>query len=235
MNLLWTGFLLGITGTIHCVAMCGPLILALPFNQNTSTAWVKRLLYHAGRITSYAIIGMAVGAIGEVASIFIYQQWLSVISGVIILLILALKFLKIKTNFFPPAFLKIPSSLIQQMRGKNTFFFTPIMGMLNGFLPCGLVYIAATASFGEGSGIYSIEYMLAFGAGTLPVMLFLPLISKFLSAKINLSFSKISPYLATIVACLFILRGLALGVPYLSPKISHQEPNKVEGCCEKME
>ena len=79
---------LGLLGSFHCVGMCGPLALSLPINSNSSLAkFFGALLYNCGRVVTYSFFGLIFGIIGRSVALFGFQQWLSVIAGVLIILL----------------------------------------------------------------------------------------------------------------------------------------------------
>jgi len=105
-----------------------------------------------------------------------------------------------------------------------------IIGILNGFLPCGLVYIAIASAIVLGSVEQGVVYMVVFGLGTIPVMLSLSVLGNVVSIRFRKKVSKIIPYFIILIGILFILRGLNLGIPYVSPKLDKSDGTKME-CC----
>jgi sulfite exporter TauE/SafE len=106
-----------------------------------------------------------------------------------------------------------------------------LIGLLNGLLPCGLVYAAIGGSIATGNVIEGAFFMMAFGIGTLPMMFTAVLLSNFISINFRNKIRKIIPIFIILMGCLFILRGLNLGVPYLSPKINVVQPF-IQDCTE---
>jgi sulfite exporter TauE/SafE len=231
------GFLIGITGSLHCVAMCGPLVLVVP----TSTKGLKKtvpdiLIYHAGRIGFYALLGLISGWIGVGLFLFIPFQWISISIG-ILMLIMAWFSLGNMFSFqhsitgFVSRKLSIIYRKLKDAPNKGLLLGT---GFLNGMLPCGLVYFGLLNAIASASTIGSVLCMIAFGLGTLPSLFLFSLYTN--TIKKRLSFQKAIPYFLSIAALLIILRGMNLGIPYISPKIEviqnngHSQP-KME-CCE---
>src|SRR5215212_5062528 len=159
--LMITAFLLGLMGSLHCAGMCGPLILMTPVVGNTrSSFFASRALYHLGRITTYAAIGLLFGLVGKSIILAGFQRWLSFIVGVLMLLILLLAIpLKAQLTRIPLAIKNLFGKFLRQRTYTSIF----ALGATNGLLPCGLVYMAATASTAAGSISSSILYMLLFG------------------------------------------------------------------------
>ena len=146
--LLLSGFILGFAGSVHCVGMCGPLALSLPFQQYSG--WQKGLAiggYHLGRISSYMGIGIVAGIFGRGLNWFGLTQIISITLGSFIVLSVLLPRLQSKVNIpFLKGFkhwqITTMQSILQKRSVASMFFF----GLLNGFLPCGLVYTAVAAS-----------------------------------------------------------------------------------------
>ena len=235
IQLIIAAFAMGMAGSFHCVGMCGPIALSLPLNQENS--WGKfsgALLYNVGRITTYAVFGLVFGLIGKSVALFGYQQWLSVILGILILVVLILP-KRIQAyynrNFILSFFGKLRASIGKLFLKKNYSSLYSI-GLLNGLLPCGLVYMAAAIAIATGDITNSIFFMAFFGLGTLPMMWGIAFFGNYVSIGIRKKIRKAYPYLMTVLACLLILRGLGLGIPYVSPK-ADMAKKVVPVCCEK--
>ena len=234
-QLIFAAFMMGLLGSFHCVGMCGPLALSLPIDSGRRSArFTGVLLYNTGRILTYSVFGLIFGLIGKSAAFFGFQQWLSIILGLLIILFVVLpKRFSIfhNKNFVLPFFDKIRSSLGQLFSRKkySSLFF---IGILNGLLPCGLVYMAAAGAVATGEVSGSILFMAFFGLGTLPMMWSIAFFGNYVSIGIRQKIRRAYPYLVTFMACLLILRGMGLGIPYLSPEIKKERPNIIE-CCAK--
>ncbi len=234
-QLIFAAFTMGLLGSFHCVGMCGPLALSLPINNDRPSARFSGvLLYNTGRILTYSIFGLIFGLIGKSAAFFGFQQWLSIILGLLIIYFVVLpKRFSIFNNksFVLPFFEKIRSSLGELFFRKNysSLFF---IGILNGLLPCGLVYMAAAGAVATGEVPGSILFMAFFGLGTLPMMWSIAFFGNYVSISIRQKIRRAYPYLVTFMACLLILRGLGLGIPYLSPEMKKEKANMIE-CCAK--
>ncbi len=226
-------FMLGLLGSLHCVGMCGPIALALPVHNFTSVKKHSAIfLYNLGRTLAYVSLGIIVGLIGELFVLAGFQRFLSIITGVLILFFITLKyssFLNFSTNLFKFKFIsKIKNKLWFSIRKSNLKFFV-FTGLLNGYLPCGLVYAALPISASTGDIKLSALFMLIFGLSTWPIMVTLPYFSAWTSTKFKSSITKAVPFMLSFMAVLMILRGLNLGIPYLSPKFI-TETKKVD-CC----
>ncbi|MBI5020417.1 MAG: sulfite exporter TauE/SafE family protein [Ignavibacteriales bacterium] len=230
-----TGFIFGILGGLHCIGMCGPIVLALPVGEQSAFRFASgRALYHFGRVISYAVMGAAVGLLGARLLLPILQQNLSIIVGA--LLILTVLFPKIirSVNFlskvFDPVTQKI-TSIIGKMLESNALVSMLILGVMNGFLPCGFVYMAISTAAVTGGSLAGMLFMVGFGLGTVPAMLAVSFFPKLISANLRLKIAKILPAFQVIIGLLLIIRGLNLGIPYLSPKLAKMIPTEGGECC----
>ncbi|WP_046758998.1 sulfite exporter TauE/SafE family protein [Kordia jejudonensis] len=219
--MLVSGFIIGLLGSFHCVGMCGPIAFMLPVDRTNSYKKVAQiLLYHVGRLLSYATIGLIFGLLGKSIYIFGMQQKLSIIIGVLMIVAISIPHKTFSTyNFSKPMYKlisKLKSSLGAQFKKKSpdTFF---TIGFLNGFLPCGLVYMAVFGAIATGSIYQGSLYMLLFGLGTIPLMTSAIYLGKFLNTSVKKRIQKAIPVLVVLIGVLFILRGLGLGIPYISP------------------
>lgn len=235
VQLIIAAFAMGLLGSFHCVGMCGPLALSLPLNSDSF--WSKfsgALTYNSGRIVTYSVFGLLFGAVGKSFALFGYQQWLSVLLGVLILIFIILpKRVSSfnKNNFVLLFFEKIRAALGQLFFKKNYSSLFAI-GLLNGLLPCGLVYMAAAGAVATGDIINSVVFMAFFGLGTLPVMWSVAFFGNYVGIGIRQKIRRAYPYMMMLMACLLILRGMGLGIPYISPKMDIKE-KLVQGCCAK--
>ncbi|NVJ46559.1 MAG: sulfite exporter TauE/SafE family protein [Cytophagia bacterium] len=224
MLLLWTGFLFGLFGSMHCLGMCAPLIWALPQQKQKRRIWWRnKLAYNLGRAITYAFLGLLIGLVGETFSFAGFQQYLSIGTGVLMIIFLVLTRGRIPQSFHLKPLnrlvLKVKARLGKLLQG-NTFRSNALMGLYNGLLPCGLVYMALLASLSMSSLGGSALYMVFFGLGTFPMMLAAAFFGNSIKQWNQKIFSQWVPRFILLVAVLLIFRGLNLGVPYLSPKLS---------------
>ncbi|MFC5048082.1 sulfite exporter TauE/SafE family protein [Aquimarina hainanensis] len=220
--MLVAALILGFLGSFHCIGMCGPIAFMLPVDRNNSLKKVFQIfLYHSGRLLSYTIIGVFFGVLGKSLYLFGIQQKLSIIIGVLMVLFVLLPDrLLAKYNISKPVFSiigKVKNALGKELKKKSNDTFLTI-GFLNGFLPCGLVYMAVFGAIATGGIVEGALYMTSFGIGTIPLMTATVYISRFLSGNIRRHILKAIPVFVVIIGLLFIIRGLGLGIPYLSPK-----------------
>ena len=219
--MLVSAFILGLLGSFHCVGMCGPIAFMLPVDRSNTFKKITQIaIYHFGRLLAYSIIGLIFGLIGKSLYIFGFQQQLSIIIGVLMILVVLIPQQTFnKYNFSRPVYRlisKVKSALGSAMKKKSMDTFLTI-GFLNGFLPCGLVYMALFATIAGGNALNGILYMAVFGLGTIPLMTTAIYFSQFLKGKARQRIQKAIPIFVILIGALFILRGLGLGIPYLSP------------------
>lgn len=219
--MLWSALIFGILGSFHCVGMCGPIAFMLPVDRSNSIKKISQITtYHLGRLLAYAIIGLGFGLIGKSLYIFGIQQQLSIGIGLLMIFVVLIPTQTFNNyNFSKPLYRlisKVKSSLGKALKKKTADTFLTI-GFLNGFLPCGLVYMAVFASLAMSSALESSLYMILFGLGTIPLMTTAIYFGKFLNATVKGRIQKAIPVAIVIIGLLFIIRGLGLGIPYLSP------------------
>lgn len=217
------GMTFGFLGSFHCIGMCGPLALALPgSDRKTSSLVASRLVYNVGRVITYSVLGAAVGLLSKMISIGGFQQWLSIGVGVFILLGLSISRLRNKLNqlkAYPSRLIKKAGTPIKSLFKKGTTGSLFIIGLLNGLLPCGFVYMGLATALTSGTVIKSVYFMAGFGLGTIPAMLGVSLAGGFISVSMRRKLKNYSPYFIAFVGILLITRGLNLGIPFLSPHL----------------
>lgn len=224
--MLLSAFIIGLLGSLHCVGMCGPIAMMLPLGDSKG---LKKLFlissYHLGKMISYGLIGLVLGSLGMGVSLFGYQQQLSIGTGVIIILFALFPALShnsfFKANWIYKPISKIKSSLGKALK-KNKADTLLTIGFLNGFLPCGLVYMAMMGALANGSITTGVLYMIFFGLGTVPLLTILVYSASLIQKKYVQNIKKLIPFFVILLGILFILRGLGLGIPYISPKQNHQ-------------
>ncbi len=220
--MLATALIFGLLGSFHCVGMCGPIAFLLPVDRNNNIKKIGQIfLYHFGRILAYSIIGLIFGLVGKSLNLFGFQQQLSILIGILMITVI---FIPQKTfnkyNFSRPIYKiisKVKSALRKELKKKSPDTFLTI-GFLNGFLPCGLVYIAVFGAIASGNALHGSLYMALFGLGTIPLMTSAIYLGNFLNGQVRQRIRHAIPVFVVIIGCLFIVRGLGLGIPYISPK-----------------
>ncbi|WP_339922006.1 sulfite exporter TauE/SafE family protein [uncultured Cyclobacterium sp.] len=227
--MIWTAFIWGMLGSFHCIGMCGPIALALA-GKDRNKYLFNKLLYNSGRAVTYSLLGGLVGLVGFSLSLAGIQQWLSIVLG---LLIIGLAYFYkesekwIASSSFSTTLIKIKSKLGKSIkRGGSKAFF--VSGILNGFLPCGMVYMALVASLALQGPVMGMAYMFVFGLGTFPVMLLLMFSKDIFSLNFRMKMNKAMPYFVMFMGVLFVLRGMGWGIPYLSPTLGLPSAHAVE-------
>lgn len=221
MEYIISGLILGFITSFHCVGMCGPIALALPLHGNNNTEKLfGGILYNLGRTTTYIIMGLVFGMIGQGLGALGFQKWVSIITGILMII----------TAFFPSIFkmdlglkksgfsiIGIIRSGLRKLFSTKSYLSLFTIGLLNGLLPCGPLYSALIISTGTGNAVSSMFFMMMYGLGTIPMLLLASIIGNFVSIKIRNRISKALPVVIVLIGILFILRGLELGIPFLSP------------------
>ena len=219
--MLLSAFVFGLLGSLHCVGMCGPIAFMLPVSRNNPVKKFGQIfLYHFGRLLSYSIIGLAFGLVGKSLYLFGLQQQLSIVAGVLMVAVIVMPSEKFrKYNFSKPLYRiigRIKSNLGVALKKKtpDTFF---TIGFLNGFLPCGIVYMAVFGALATGNIAHGSFYMLLFGLGTVPLMTAAVYSRGMIGGAMRKKVQQLIPVVVVIIGVLFIVRGLGLDIPYLSP------------------
>jgi len=215
------GFVLGFAGSLHCIGMCGPLALALPVNHLSPVRKIiSVLLYQAGRVITYTLLGLIFGLAGRMVYISGFQQSFSI--GIGVLILVSLLYYYYSRSRFQPAFIRQFNSKVQHwivhiLQSPQKSFSFLLLGMANGLLPCGMVYMGIAAAL-TSSGIgNSMLFMAMFGVGTMPAMVAVSYFGSTAGITLRRRVQKATPVIMGIMALILILRGMNLGIPYLSP------------------
>lgn len=219
--MLFSGFILGLISSLHCIGMCGPIAMMLPVDhKNPAKKTVQLLVYHLGRCTAYMTLGLVFGLLGKGLFLAGFQQQLSIVIGILMIgFVLTPEKIFAQYNFSKPVYKLISRvKILLGSKFKNKSFqslFT--IGLLNGYLPCGLVYVALFGAIAMQNAILGITYMLLYGLGTIPMMSMVVYFTDFLSTAARSKIQKIIPFVSVFIGFLFIIRGLGLDIPFLSP------------------
>lgn len=213
-------FFIGLVASVHCIGMCGPLMLAFPVKDSS---WVHRLgpqlLYQLGRIFSYSLLGFILGLFGAETFMKGWQQSASFVTGIFLLLLALFYFLQ-RYGF---GFGSYGTKLIQPLLNSMGYWLQRprghlMVGILNGFLPCGMVYLALATALNTGSPLSGTIFMASFGLGTSPLLLLTTVFGHyFIGRHLKLRFANLLPVMFLIMGIWFILRGANLNIAYLSP------------------
>ncbi len=221
MSILISAFVIGLMGSFHCAGMCGPIAIALPLHGNTIPQKIfGGALYNIGRTITYGIMGAIFGLLGQGIQMIGFQQKVSVIMGVVMIISVIFPALFKYQYSMDKSWLSMVGKLkrsIGQLFAIRSFSSLFFIGLLNGLLPCGLVYMAIAGAIGTGNVTEGSLYMILFGLGTIPMLLSISLAGNILSLTVRKKINKLIPVLVVVVGILFILRGLSLGIPFLSP------------------
>lgn len=223
-----TAFLLGFAGSLHCAGMCGPLLLAMPTGSGSTGRQVyRRVIYQLGRVLTYTLLGLLAGGLGHSVGLGGFQRWVSIVTGALIIVGLFAWPARTASAAIatPLRWLKTSFGRLLRHPGDSAQF---LLGGLNGLLPCGLVYAAVVLAAATGNAWTGAQYMLWFGLGTLPMQLGLALAGRYLHGWLQPKVRRFLPYSLAAMAALLILRGLSLGIPYLSPDLSRTDD---ANCC----
>lgn len=238
---MWVPFILGLVSSLHCVGMCGPIAMIVPsIGRKTGTdqsanpsvrQLANSILYNSGRITTYAVYGLVFGLIGRSFAWFGWQQKISISLGILIILALLIPKLISRKNIFT----SYSDGMMLKLRGmfsKLLFKGNPAslygMGLLNGLLPCGMVYLALAGAVATGTALDGSLFMAFFGLGTLPAMGAISYFGGVVRPSFRAQARKLFPAMMVLMATLLILRGLNLGIPYLSPSLNLSSSAAIE-------
>lgn len=232
---LVTGFIVGILGSLHCAAMCGPIALALPAGEGDRGGFIAgRLLYNGGRMLTYLTLGAVLGSVGSFFALAGLQQALSIAVGALMIVALfvpsAINRLSTRWSFL----LRLHHALQERLGivlRKKTLPSLFAFGLLNGLLPCGLLYAALGAAATLADPVRGMLFLGGFGAGTVPVMAGIGLAGTSIRAGVRRRVAAVLPVFTFALGMLLILRGLNLGIPYVSPAVDENESAQGEMHC----
>ncbi len=213
---------LGFASGFHCIGMCGPIALSMGLTKSQATNfYLQNLTYQFGRITTYALLGGILGIVGQGFSMGGFQQVLTIVAGVLLIVMALFSFggkdFASKIPFLSKFLYQVKINLgkfLQKADYRSRF----TTGILNGFLPCGMVYMALTASLAAGGVAQGAAFMALFGLGTLPFMFAVVFAGNLMTAAFRTQVLRVIPIVMILLGCLFILRGMEVGIPYISPK-----------------
>lgn len=223
-----SSFILGIGGSLHCLGMCGPLALSIPYTATGISKWARLSGYYLAKALAYAGMGGVAGFLGKGFFVMNWQQGLSIAAGIFIIAWVCFPLLKPVRGLF--AFQKQFVGLYGKLQRNPKFHYYLLLGMLNGFLPCGLVYTALAAATVSGGAFQGFISMFLFGVGTAPILITVVLLKRKMSVRFRYLFRPLSMALSIAVGILLIIRGLNLGIPYVSPEFNNHQ---VSSCCHK--
>jgi sulfite exporter TauE/SafE len=219
---------MGLMSSFHCISMCGPISLALPIHGQTKLKQFSGLLiYNAGRAFTYSFFGIVIGSVGSVVGWIGYLRYLSIFSGVLILLyvIWPSRFSRVLSTpgFWQKMVKRLKKGMSAMLKSKTlTGWLT--LGILNGMIPCGLVYLALISSVATGSAMNGGLFMLIFGLGTFPTMMAVGFSKNLISPVIRNKIRKFSPVILALAGLLLVTRGLLIQYPATGSVQHHPIP-----------
>jgi uncharacterized protein len=227
-----SGGTLGFLGSLHCLGMCGPLLLSMP--QGRRSKWGilgRKSLYHLSRAWVYGLMGLLVGWLGRGLEKVLpaqFHAWISIGSG-LMLLVGFFVLPKLNTGTLGLSIMPKISALTRSHHWASEV----VMGMLNALLPCGLVYVALAMALGMGTPFASFLLMLSFGLGTTPALLGCSCFAGWVNSRSFIRGLPIKSMAVGLCSGLLIVRGLGLGIPYLSPShgILNSAKAEMRDCC----
>lgn len=230
MSNLSIAFLLGFFGSVHCAVMCGPLMLSLPLSQNDYWgAAVQLLMYQLGRVIVYAVFGMLAGLIGNSIKLFTDQQTLSLLIGSLMVGFTLIHFAgSTKVSVLQAKLISPISKMMVKVYSLSNWGL--LAGMLNGLIPCGMIYLALASSLNSGSIMGGASFMLLFGLGTTPLILTISLGGIYLRRYLKFNSNKLIPWFSLFIGVLFILRSANLDIPFFSPDYQIGAQSEVAEC-----
>lgn len=216
--IFWTAFTLGLIGSTHCLGMCGPIALAIPMttSQRFQMAF-QALKYNLGRVATYALLGAVFGLLGMGVALAGFQKGFSIIVGVLLLFaaFFSLNWESKLTNKSPLRhffnFIKKQIGKLLSNRPRQAHF---LIGVFNGFLPCGMVYLAIAGAITTGDVLNGMLFMTLFGLGTMPLMLGIMLLGNVVKPSFRNILRSIAPFIMVAFAILLIARGLNVNLPH---------------------
>jgi sulfite exporter TauE/SafE len=227
---LVAAFIIGFTGSLHCVGMCGPLAMIVPLRGNK---WLAIFTYHFSRIFVYASLGLVFGLFGTQLSVLQGGQRFSIVLGVALLIVFVVPVLFPKwsisgklTGYSIGLFSRLSKPAMQ----SKSVWSVAVLGAFNGLLPCGLIYISLAGAVSSGSAFNGALFMAAVGFGTLPAMITIMSLRQYVGSGIKRLSKFAVPVIASTLAVFLIVRGLNLDIPYLSPKVEKVSTAGSEVC-----
>jgi Uncharacterized conserved protein len=237
---LITPLTIGLVGSLHCIGMCGPIVVALPLkNKNTLTKILGAVLYNSGRVVTYSFLGILFGLLGKGIHMAGFQQWTSIILGIAMIVSVLFPVIFRERIIIGNLLAGMAARLISRLKklfASRSYHSLILIGLLNGLLPCGLVYVAIAGAINSGSVLKGSLFMTLFGVGTIPLLLIASLAGNAVGQTVRSKMQRAVPYFVFFLGVLFVLRGMSLGIPYISPaaeKLAPKEMVEKGSCCQK--
>jgi len=226
-------FLMGFTGSLHCAGMCGPIVWIMPFQVFSGFQKILAIvLYHIGRISVYALMAVLLHSFKGLFDPRV-QQYVSIFSGVLLLIAGMLTFVPGHNIKFKLPWSEPVKKMLGKVIGNPGMGAITAAGVLNGLLPCGLVYMALSATMVMPAATDAAVLMYVFGVGTMPMLVGITLLKSKMNFVKGVQIKRLAPVIVFSFGMLFVLRGLNLGIPYLSPKVEITAKEVKSSCCHK--
>lgn len=223
--MLYSALLFGLISSLHCIGMCGPIAMMIPVDRNNAfKKWMQISTYQIGRVTAYTSLGLLFGMLGSGFFLAGFQQQLSIFVGILMILIAIIPEKKLAQYNLSKPIYKLISQVKTQLGvqfKKKSLKSLFLIGLFNGYLPCGMVYVALFGAMAMNNIYLGTFYMTLFGLGTIPLMMVFVNFLKTTQFSYATQFQKIIPILIICIGILFILRGFDLNIPYISPSTMH--------------
>lgn len=203
---------MGLLGSIHCVGMCGGIVAALSMSQKNG-GMSGIFTYHFGRLFTYSILGATMGTIGSMtvynAGLSNVQNYISIITGGLIIIFALQTGGWISAKYSYLSKISIPSKLLKGAAKQGSITSWGLVGLVNGILPCGIVYAALALSIKQADLFNGGILMFAFGLGTIPAMTIFCIIIRRMSPAIKGRFLKVSSIVIILFGFFTIYRGIS--------------------------
>lgn len=227
---LAAAFLIGLAGSLHCIGMCGPLAMVVPLRGKR---WLSIAVYNIFRVMMYALLGFIFGSLGTQLNFLESGQRISLVMGIAVLLFFVMPALWPRSqlmNRWNMAATKLYGRLAKPVMSYQGWASPAMLGLLNGLLPCGLIYVALAGAVASGSGLNGAIIMAAIGVGTWPAMVSMMALRKYFKSWMQRGSRFVLPVVAGILGLSLVVRGLNLDIPYLSPKVEKVSTADGENC-----
>ncbi|NYB74903.1 sulfite exporter TauE/SafE family protein [Sedimentibacter hydroxybenzoicus DSM 7310] len=216
-------FIVGILTSIHCVGMCGGIMLSQTVNNESEDklqAMKPALYYNAGRVLSYTVLGGIIGAVGSIFSLSFKSKAAVQIVAALFMIVMGLNMFGF--SLFRKLQIKLPHSFCKFKNKSNSPF---IVGLLNGFMPCGPLQTMQIFALGTGSPVKGALSMMIFSLGTVPLMLTFGAVSGLLSKGYTKRLLKLSGVMIIVLGIIMGNRGLSMLGYNLNPAVLALDKN----------
>jgi uncharacterized protein len=210
VTLLLAGAVLGLAGSIHCAGMCGPLLLAVARGASRAALVRRMSLYHAARICTYALLGIPAGYAGRAGSFGLFGRTVAFTGGILLVAAasgaLFSRHGRSASHRWSLVIVRAGAAAAKLTR-RHSHLGPLALGAVNGLLPCGLVYAAAAAAAATGTVNSAVTFMIAFGAGTVPLLFALTVSAAAVPATMRHRLRFLAPALMALAGLLLIVRA----------------------------